>query len=559
VLLNMVVRRGAAGAVAVLAVAGLPVIAGSAPAAAAVTNGPLAYTHSPNVFGVSRADVAAINPGGGASKTISAGADGPPPTLAAFPQYSPDGNKIVFSKGVQDEGVSGPIYSAGADGTGPVRLTTPLTAPNASQDIAAGFSPDGKYLAFNRIVTTGSDTLFQVWVVNVETKAERRIGTADDVAFGYQGVGVGTGAFSANSQFVVFGKAINNSNVEIFRGRVSDGATTQVTNFDGNAGIARYPVYSPDGTRIAFGGGYEHDSGATCGVFSVAANATMVAPASATPLATGPCLAPLIPAPLYSPNGKTIAISQPDALFNSSVDSEELYLVAATGGTPTPVTSLSATKSAILPVWSPDSTQIAFAELTPGAQPSDPPTVSIDIVQATGTHTVTPLTAGPGDVPGSWGVPPTGGDACDPTSFAPAGYHLVTGTNGNDKLYGTEGPDLIRGLSGNDVIRGRGGNDILCGNNGRDRIIGGRGDDILRGGGDIDVLIGGGGDDVLRGESRGDDLRGGSGDDVVDGGRGNDTLSGGNGRDQFNGGRGEDTATGGPGRDSFTGVENVTQ
>ena len=56
------------GAAALVGLAGLPVVAGSTPAAAAVTNGLLAYTHSANIYGVSRADVAAINPTGGAPK-----------------------------------------------------------------------------------------------------------------------------------------------------------------------------------------------------------------------------------------------------------------------------------------------------------------------------------------------------------------------------------------------------------------------------------------------------------------------------------------------------------
>ena len=58
-----------------------------------------------------------------------------------------------------------------------------------------------------------------------------------------------------------------------------------------------------------------------------------------------------------------------------------------------------------------------------------------------------------------------------------ASINIITGTTGNDTLYGTEAIDQIDGLTGNDTIFGYGGNDILIGTSGNDILYGGDGDD----------------------------------------------------------------------------------
>ncbi len=93
--------------------------------------------------------------------------------------------------------------------------------------------------------------------------------------------------------------------------------------------------------------------------------------------------------------------------------------------------------------------------------------------------------------------------------------NIITGTNGSDKLVGTDGADQIEGSNGKDKLIGRGGKDILLGGNGNDKLIGGAGNDTLLGGNGKDKLVGGGGNDCL------------------DGGNGKDILFGGNGNDIF--------------------------
>ncbi|WP_112663843.1 calcium-binding protein [Microvirga flavescens] len=73
----------------------------------------------------------------------------------------------------------------------------------------------------------------------------------------------------------------------------------------------------------------------------------------------------------------------------------------------------------------------------------------------------------------------------DVTDLSP---EKITGSNGNDVLWGGAGADTFYGL---------GGNDRFVGGEGRDRLDGGLGNDTLSGGYGNDVLIGGKGKDVF--------------------------------------------------------------
>jgi len=71
------------------------------------------------------------------------------------------------------------------------------------------------------------------------------------------------------------------------------------------------------------------------------------------------------------------------------------------------------------------------------------------------------------------------------------------GTDGKDKLYGSEERDLLIGFDGNDRLIGKDGDDTLYGGEGRDRLFGGQGDDFLAGGKDKNFLFGGTGADIF--------------------------------------------------------------
>jgi Ca2+-binding RTX toxin-like protein len=187
----------------------------------------------------------------------------------------------------------------------------------------------------------------------------------------------------------------------------------------------------------------------------------------------------------------------------------------------------------------------------------------------------------------------------------------VTGTPGDDMLFGGTDNDLIRGLEGNDFLGGGSGNDMLQGGAGDDFLHGDAGDDRIDGGEGMDrvafigvysdygiswnadarayvivdhywgrdgldtvsevewfdfadgprsvadlvpggggqVMVGGAGDDYLLGGPGYDILQGLDGNDMLVGMGAKDTLEGGAGDDWMHGDTGDDLLVGGPGVD----------
>ena len=97
-----------------------------------------------------------------------------------------------------------------------------------------------------------------------------------------------------------------------------------------------------------------------------------------------------------------------------------------------------------------------------------------------------------------------------------SGFASISGSDGNDLLFGTAGSggQLIDGGAGHDMIVGNNGEDTLLGGSGHDVIFGSLGADQLRGGDGNDNLFGGGGVDTLEGSVGNDALSGGAGDDT---------------------------------------------
>ncbi|MEW6248926.1 MAG: calcium-binding protein [Nitrospirota bacterium] len=179
----------------------------------------------------------------------------------------------------------------------------------------------------------------------------------------------------------------------------------------------------------------------------------------------------------------------------------------------------------------------------------------------------------------------TGGEAIQLTNFDPTGatgslvvetlvfadnsevslasllIPTITGTEGEDVLYGTNSAEIIDALGGNDYAEGRGGNDQVLGGDGHDQLFGNSGDDELVGGAGNDRLYGEyaydigdtPGHDVLDGGEGDDSLTGNGGHDVLLGGAGNDGLGGDDGDDLVEGGPGNDILTGGAGADTLRG------
>ena len=97
----------------------------------------------------------------------------------------------------------------------------------------------------------------------------------------------------------------------------------------------------------------------------------------------------------------------------------------------------------------------------------------------------------------------------------------ITGTDGNDFIFGSRDNDTINGLAGNDQMRGNDGNDDMNGGAGNDDMLGEFGNDFMFGDGGNDRLFGDEGNDLLDG---GPDTPGADSDEL-DGGDGIDTAS----------------------------------
>ncbi len=111
---------------------------------------------------------------------------------------------------------------------------------------------------------------------------------------------------------------------------------------------------------------------------------------------------------------------------------------------------------------------------------------------------------------------------------------ILTGTAGNDTLYGFTSDDTMSGLGGDDTLNGGEGNDSLLGGSGNDHLSGAAGSDTLDGNDGTDTLFGGDGNDALLGGNGQDVLFGGAGNDILDGGLGaGDTLIGDAGNDVY--------------------------
>jgi Ca2+-binding RTX toxin-like protein len=114
----------------------------------------------------------------------------------------------------------------------------------------------------------------------------------------------------------------------------------------------------------------------------------------------------------------------------------------------------------------------------------------------------------------------------------------VTGSAGDDHLFGGTGDETLIARGGSDYAYGDVGNDLLRGGAGTDVLQGGAGSDVLRGGAGQSVLDGGAGDDLIYGGAGSAFIAGGAGNDILRVGQGSDVIA-------FNAGDGMDTLYGG--------------
>ena len=88
-------------------------------------------------------------------------------------------------------------------------------------------------------------------------------------------------------------------------------------------------------------------------------------------------------------------------------------------------------------------------------------------------------------------------DECVPIPQCNGLDATIIGTEGRDKIKGTNDDDVIVTFGGNDRITAKDGNDTICAGDGTDLILGMGGDDWIDAGSGLDFIFGGDNDDSI--------------------------------------------------------------
>ena len=388
-----------------------------------------------------------------------------PASQDAYPVWSPDARYVGFRREAEPGARGSGAYVVGA-GTGPVVTRGPGGV--------VAWRPDGRELA----TVAGDSTRLASFPV------DEQVLEFPGVAFGYSSTGalgyVLDGRIVVHPPDVTPDRAIAS---------VRPGATWD-----------QGPVWSPDGTKIAF---TTVDPGdLTTSLEVVNADGTGLHTVFSGPNQNVN--------PSWSPDGRTIAFESVATYFF------RLWLVGEDGTNLRSLLPLDPSADDRLPQWSPSGTRIAFIsdrEHRPGgAAPYQYAlyTVSPDGLtlqkladdvhpysHARWSPTGAQIAFAAGRECERWGIyvmrPERGSRQRRRTNDC----HIV-GTPRADVIRGTPYLDLIRGLAGNDRIDGGDGHDEIDGGLGNDTISGGAYGDVLVGGPGRDRIDGGLGPDLIR-------------------------------------------------------------
>jgi WD40 repeat protein len=337
--------------------------------------------------------------------------------------WSPDGARIAIAGSATMR--LQPIRVARADGSAARNVSRPRLA--TEEDLNPAWSPDGTQIAFARYVYFGPHTDYRrggIWIVDLRTGRERQV----DPYFGAL-------AWSPTGDVLATDGSVSGEQVRLL---TPDGRVVRTFAVPGEGGEAGGFAWSPDGTRLALGGGMIVDrDGRVVGRYAPPSTDQAVSHS-----------------PAWSPNGSTIVYARaavgysgrPPARFLLKSD---LFAVPAGGGTATRLTD------------TPDVSELApeFRPAAPARAGTSQPCVLIGTAR---------------------------GDS-------------IRGTRAGDLIAAGAGADRILAGGGNDVIAAGSGADFVNAGPGGDRLFGGRGNDrFFLSDGTIDVADGFLGRDVAQ-------------------------------------------------------------
>jgi Tol biopolymer transport system component len=298
------------------------------------------------------------------------------------PVWSPDGGKLLFVSSRALDGSDAAntndttnLWVVNSDGTGATPLTH-LTQGGLFTNNSPVWSPDGAKIAFaSTAALDGSDAVNtndtqNIWVVNSDgtgaTPLTRLIApfagcalpawSPDGSKLAFQSIRALDGSDAAGANFT--------SNIWVMKANGSGPAPlTRLTDLNANNFV---PVWSPDGTKIAFAsrraldGSDAANTNHTQNIWVTDADGT-----NAVPLTRLTVVGTDSSSPAWSPDSSRLAFSSQRALDGSdaanTLNSQNIWAVDADGTNAVPLTKLTAFgANSVLPVWSPDGGRITF-------------------------------------------------------------------------------------------------------------------------------------------------------------------------------------------------------
>ena len=258
-----------------------------------------------------------------------------------FPAWSPDGTRIAF---VSERDGNPEIYVINADGSGLTRLTHSSTS-----DAAPDWSPDGRRIAF----VSDRDGNTEIYVMPAPgPQAQVSSGGSDQTRLTDNPADDLSPVWSPDGSRIAF-HSNRDGNFEIYvmpapgpQAQVSADGSNAV-NLTGNPADDWGPAWSPDGSRIAF----YSDRDGRHEIYVMNADGSGQTNLTINPATEG--------YPAWSPDGSRIA-------FNSDRDGQDdIYVidVAVPGGSAGDHGETLLTYNLTIdyyPVWSPDGRRIAF-------------------------------------------------------------------------------------------------------------------------------------------------------------------------------------------------------
>jgi Tol biopolymer transport system component len=431
--------------------------------------------------------------------------------VSTAPVFSPDGTKVVFASDAAN------LVAGDTNGDTDIFVKTIATgaiqrvstrsdgAQGNSDSFAPSFSPDGNLVVFvsdaSNLVPRDTNLKSDVFVKNLTTGRTVRVSVS---AKGAGGNGNSfTPSFSPDGSQVVFASRASNlvagdtnGQSDIFVKTLAGGAIQRVSTNAG--GVAANddcydPVFSPDGTRIAFSSDASNlvpgDTNKTFDIFvkTVASGAIeRVSTSTAGVQGNGES-----DDPVFSPDGTRIAFQSAASNLvprDSNAQTDIFVKTFSTGAlarVSVTAKNVQGDGASSAPVFSPDGTAIAFQSAATNLVAGDSNAVSDVFAKTLATGAIQRLST---DADGDQG----NGDSATP-AYSADGARIAFSSSAANLIPGDT--NRVSDIFVKELTAGVAGNDLLIGGDGDDKLFGGDGNDVLNGGAGTDTLVGGPGKD----------------------------------------------------------------